>query len=183
MELLWINLVSDVLPGLGLAFADPDPDAMARPPRPRGEPIIPSSDLRRMGKDSALIAASSLAAHFVGLARHGPGPVTRGMTFLSLSLGQLFYTLTCQRSDIRKLDPKRLLENRNLDAALLVSSGMAVLPFFVPGLRRLLGIAPLGTVEMVTSLSAAITPAAAVLARRGVVLEFDEVEGRPCETS
>lgn len=183
MELLWINLVSDVLPGLGLAFAGPDPDSMDRPPRPRGESIIPGADLRRMGEDSAIIAASTLAAHFVGLARHGPGPATRGMTFLSLSLGQLFYTLTCQRSDIRKLDPKRLLENRNLDAALLLSSGTAILPFFVPGLRRLLGIAPLGPTDMIVSLGAAVMPAATVLARRGVAIEFDEVEGRPCETS
>ena len=183
MELLWINLVSDVLPGLGLALADPDMDAMDRPPRPRGEPIVPASDLRRMGQDSAMIAVSSLTSHFIGLARHGPGPETRAMTFLSLSLGQLLYTLTCQRSDVRKLDPSRLLENRNLDAAVLVSSGMAALPFFVPGLRRLLGIAPLRPLDLTVSLAGAIAPAAAVLARRGVALEFDQVEGKPCETS
>ncbi len=183
MELLWINLVSDVLPGLGLALADPDPDVMARPPRPKGEPIIPRADARRMLEDSALIAGATLASHFVGLARFGPGPQTRSMTFLSLSLGQLLYTLTCQRSDIRKLDPKNLLENRSLDAALLVSGGMAVLPFFVPGLRRLLGIAPLSPGSAVVALAAAAMPAGAVLARRGLVLEFREVEGHPCETS
>jgi Ca2+-transporting ATPase len=183
LELLWINLVSDVLPGLGLALADPDPDAMDRPPRPRGETIIPKSDMQRMGTDSLIIAGSSLVAHFSGLARHGPGPETRSMTFLALALGQLLYTLTCQRSDVRKLNPERLLENRNLDAAVLVSSGMAVLPFFVPALRRLLGIAPLGPLSTAISLAAAIAPAAAVLARRGIVLEFEEVEGTPCETS
>lgn len=183
MELLWINLVSDVLPGLGLALADPDVDVMDRPPRPRGEPIVPPSDLRRMGQDSAMIAGSTLVSHFIGLARHGPGPETRAMTFLSLSLGQLLYTLTCQRSDVRKLDPSRLLENRNLDAAVLASSGMAALPFFVPGLRRLLGVAPLRPVDLTVSLAGAIAPAAAVLARRGVALEFDQVEGKPCETS
>lgn len=183
MELLWINLVSDVLPGLGLALADPDVDVMDRPPRPRGEPIVPRSDLRRMGQDSAMIAASSLTSHFIGLARHGPGPETRAMTFLSLSLGQLLYTLTCQRSDVRKLDPGRLLENRSLDAAVLVSGGMAALPFFVPGLRRLLGIAPLGPFDLTVSLAGALAPAAAVLARRGVALEFEQVEGKPCETS
>jgi len=183
LELLWINLVSDVLPGLGLALADPDPDAMDRPPRPRGETIIPKSDMQRMGTDSLIIAGSSLVAHFSGLARHGPGPETRSMTFLALALGQLLYTLTCQRSDVRKLNPERLLENRKLDAAVLVSSGMAVLPFFVPALRRLLGIAPLGPVSTAISLAAAIAPAAAVLARRGIVLEFEEVEGTPCETS
>jgi len=84
MELLWINAVSDVLPGLGLALAYPDEDAMQRPPRRKGDPVIPAHDLRRMTMDSGIIAASTLASHFVGLARYGPGPETRGMTFLSL---------------------------------------------------------------------------------------------------
>ncbi|MYM55194.1 cation-translocating P-type ATPase [Thalassovita mangrovi] len=183
MELLWINLVSDVLPGLGLALADPDPDAMERPPRDPGEPVIPPHDFRRMATDSTMIAASSLAAHFAGLARHGPGPQTRSMTFLSLSLGQLLYALTCQRGDIRKLRPDHLLENKVLDAALLTSAGTAVLPFFVPPLRRLLGIAPISPVSAAISLAAAAAPAAAVLARRGVQIEFETLEGKPCETS
>lgn len=183
MELLWINLVSDVLPGLGLALADPDPDAMERPPRDPGEPVIPQRDFHRMATDSSIIAASSLAAHFAGLARYGPGAQTRSMTFLSLSLGQLLYALTCQRSDIRKLRPDRLLENKRLDSALIASSSTAVLPFFVPPLRRLLGIAPIGPGSVAISLLAAAIPATAVLARRGVQIEFETLEGRPCETS
>ena len=183
MELLWINLVSDVLPGLGLALADPDPDVMRRPPRAPGEPIIPEKDFRRMGLDGSTIAAASLVSHFVGLARYGPGPETRAMTFLSLSLGQLFYTMMCQRSDIRELRPDKLLENRALDGAVLVSSGLAVLPFFVPPLRRLLGVAPIGLSDSAIALGGAVAPAAAVLARRGVRIELDTVEGRACETS
>lgn len=183
MELLWINLVSDVLPGLGLALADPDADAMTRPPRDPGEAVIPPRDFQRMAVDSSMIAASSLASHFVGLMRYGPGPETRAMTFLSLSLGQLLYALTCQRSDIRKVRPDRLLENRMLDAALLTSSATAVMPFFVPPLRRLLGIAPIGPGSTAIALLGAVAPAASVLARRGVQIEFETLEGKPCEIS
>jgi Ca2+-transporting ATPase len=183
MELLWINLVSDVLPGLGLALAEPDDDVLDQPPRSRGEAIIPPDHFRRMALDSGTIAVSALASHFVGLARHGPGPQTRSMTFLSLALGQLLYTLFCQRSDVRHLRPGRLLENRALDGAVLVSSGLAVLPFFVPGLRRHLGIAPIGPGSAAIALAAAGAPAATVLARRGVRLQLEEVEGHPCETS
>ncbi len=183
MELLWINLVTDVLPGLGLALADPDPDAMARPPRPRDEPIVTKADMRRMGLDGGTIAASALAAHFFALARHGPGPVTRSTTYLALSLGQLLYTLMCQRRDIRRLEPGRLLENRALDATVLTSAGLAVLPYAVPPLARLLGISRLGRAETAVALIAAVTPAAAVLARRGVVLELDTWEAGSCATS
>ncbi|MBP0485156.1 cation-translocating P-type ATPase [Sagittula salina] len=179
MELLWINLVSDVLPGLGLALADPDDDILDQPPRGADEPIIPPAHFRRMLIDSSGIAVATLASHFVGLARFGPGPQTRSMTYLSLSLGQLLYTLFCQRSDVRHLRPERLLENRALDTAVLVSSGLAVLPFFVTPLRRLMGIAQIGPGAAAVALGCAAAPAASVLIRRGLFLRLDEVEGRP----
>jgi Ca2+-transporting ATPase len=179
MELLWINLATDVLPSLGLALADPDEDAMRRPPRARGEPIIPPGHFRRVALDGGLIAAATLAAHFAGIARHGPGPRTRGMTFAALSLGQLFYTLVSQRSDPRKLRLDRLLENRTLDGALLASIALAAAPHVTPGLRRLLGIAPLGAADAAAAGLAALAPLAAVLARRGLLLSLDGAEARP----
>jgi Ca2+-transporting ATPase len=176
MEFLWINLVTDVLPGLGLALAEPDRDVMDAPPRPVGEPIVPRAHARRMAQDSGIIAASALLAHFVGLAHHGPGPHTRGMTFLALSQAQLLYTLVCQRSDPRHLRPGALLENHNLDLALLVSSALGALPFVVPPLGRLLGLAPLRRVDLAVALGAATLPLAAVLARRGIALTLEERE-------
>jgi len=173
MELLWINLVTDVLPGLGLALADPDAEVMSRPPRPRGEGVVPPEDWRRMAGDSALIAASALAAHFVGLARHGTGPATRGMTFLALSQGQLLYTLAAQRREARRLRPWALFGNPKLDLALVASSALAALPFFVPPLRRALGVAPLGRGDLVVSFVAAATPLATVLARGALARSLD----------
>jgi Ca2+-transporting ATPase len=131
-----------------------------------------------MGLDSSVIAASALTSHFVGTLRYGSGPQTRGMTFMTLSLGQLLYTLVCQRSDPRKLHPERLFENRTLDAALIASSGLAITPYFVPGLRRLLGIAPLGAADAALSLGMAAVPVSFVLARRGIEIER---RGRPPE--
>jgi len=178
LELLWINLVTDVMPGLGLALADPDPDVMQVPPRTPGEAIFPPAHVRRMAIDSAVISGASLTAHFIGLARYGPGPRTRGMTFLSLSLGQLLYTLTCQRSDVRHLRPGALLENRALDAAVLGSVGLAVLPFLVPPLGRLLGVARLGPADTVVALAAAALPVTSVLVRRGIELDLHPLKAQ-----
>ncbi len=177
MELLWINLVTDVLPGLGLALADPDEELMTRPPRPRGEGVVPPGDWWRMGGDSALIATSALAAHFVGLARHGPGPATRGMTFLALSQGQLLYTLAAQRRDARRLRPWALFGNPRLDLALVGSSALAALPFFVPPLRRVLGVARLGGADLAVAFAAAATPLATVLARGALARSLDPPRG------
>ncbi len=176
MELLWINLVTDILPGLGIAMAAPDEDAMLRPPRDPGEPIMRPADFRRMAADGGTIAAAALVPHFIGLARHGPGAQTRGMTFLSLTLGQLIYTLVAQRRDIGDLEIETLFRNRAVDGAVAASIGLAVLPFFVPGLRRILGIGRLGGRDVALSLIAGIAPATAVLARRGLRIELSEIE-------
>jgi len=179
MELLWINIVSDVLPGLGLALADPDPDAMDKPPRPPTESVIPPRHFNRMLVDGSVVSLAALGAHFAGLARFGPGPETRSLTFLSLSLGQLLYAYTCQHSDIRNLEPARLLDNKMLNLSLLVSSGLAVLPYFVPALRRALKIAPLDLASTALGLTAAALPAVSVLARRQLDLGLETVEAKP----
>lgn len=176
MELLWINLVTDVLPGLGIAMAAPDEDSMDRPPRNPSEPILRPSDFRRMAVDGGLISAAALVPHFIGLSRHGPGPRTRSMTFLSLALGQLVYTFVSQRRDIADLRLDRLFRNRALDGAVLASVGLTLLPIAVPRLGRILGIARLGRSDMAISVLAGLAPAGIVLARRGLRLDLEQIE-------
>jgi Ca2+-transporting ATPase len=176
MELLWINLVTDVLPGLGIAMAAPDADSMDRPPRSPDEPILRPSDFRRMAVDGGLISAAALVPHFIGLSRYGPGPRTRGMTFLTLALGQLFYTFVAQRRDIADLRIDRLFRNRALDGAVLGSIGLTLLPIAVPGLGRVLGIARLGRTDTAISVLAGLAPAGIVLARRGLRLDLEQIE-------
>jgi Ca2+-transporting ATPase len=69
MQLLWINLVSDVLPCLALTMEAPEPGILDRPPRDREEPIISRADFKRMGLESATISLAALGAYGVGLAR------------------------------------------------------------------------------------------------------------------
>ncbi|MBD3765869.1 MAG: cation-transporting P-type ATPase [Rhodobacterales bacterium] len=183
MELLWINLVTDVLPGLGLAMAEADADAMQRPPRARDEPIVTRADMRRMAIDSSSIAGASFAAHLYAMTRYGAGPQTRAVSYMSLSLGQLIYTLVCQRRNIRDLHPEALLHNPRLNGAILLSAGMAMLPLVVPPLGRLLGIGRIGAVDAAVALAAAVAPSAGVLVRRAVQIECDQVERQGCATS
>lgn len=181
LELLWINLATDVAPGLGLALADPDFDAMSTPPRDRNETIIPKRDHSRIAVDTGTLSAMALTSHFIGLARYGPGPETRSMTFVTLAVGQLLFTLGCQRTDPRRLD--RLLENRTLDLAVLSSIGFTALPFFVRPLGRLLGVTPLGGRDLAIALTAATVPLARKLASRGLIFPKSETIDLSCKTS
>jgi len=148
LPLLWINLVSDVLPGLGLACEAPAPGQMRRPPPAREAPILDRAAWPGLLREGGAMAAGALAAGTWGVARGGGQAST--MMFGSLLLGQLLHALNCR-------DPGAP-PNPALGGALALSFGAQGAAVLVPGLRRLLGLAPLGPVEAVVTLAGGTVP-------------------------
>jgi Ca2+-transporting ATPase len=142
MELFWLNLVTDILPALGLSLAEPRGDVMVRGPRDSGAPLFGRAELSGIGLDAAGIAAAALAAHFTKMARAGVGPHTRTATFLTLALAQIAQAWTLRDRAPRDAASRRLSERR-LEATLAAAGALLALPFLVRPLRALLGIAPL----------------------------------------
>jgi Ca2+-transporting ATPase len=70
MQLLWINLISDVFPGLALALEPPEPDVMSEAPRDPKEPVLKGSDFGRIAAESAALSCGALAVYDYGLARY-----------------------------------------------------------------------------------------------------------------
>src|SRR5215471_16510234 len=62
IQLLWINLLSDVLPALALAMEPAAPGLMDRPPRDPQEPVISGAEFGTLARDGSMIAASAFAA-------------------------------------------------------------------------------------------------------------------------
>jgi len=154
MQLLWINLVSDVLPGIGLAFEPPEPDLMQRRPFTANAAIIGRPQLRQLGGEAGLIAAGSLAALGLGALRHGTAsPQARTMAFGSLVTAQLLHAFTV-RSDRRG----PLAPNRPLLGLLLASAGLQALGLLVPGIRAILGVVPLGPLDLAVTATAGVLP-------------------------
>lgn len=144
MQLLWINLITDIFPGLALAMEAPEPDIMDRPPRDPREPIIAMGDLRRMGLESAVISAGTLASYSYALRRYGIGPRANTHAFMTLTLGQLLHALSSRSEQHTLLERRHLPPNPYLSSALGLSLGAQLLTVLVPGLRKLLGTTPLG---------------------------------------
>lgn len=141
MELLWLNLVTDILPGLGLALEPPERNVMTRPPRSSEEALLSLKDLRHAALESGVIGTMVLGAHGYGLARYGPGPHTRTVTFLSLVMSQLLHALACRYDRFVPLGGRTLFGNSRLNAALAGAAALQAVAIVSPGMRGLLGIA------------------------------------------
>ncbi|MGH1570945.1 HAD-IC family P-type ATPase [Methylobacterium sp. P31] len=124
MQLLWINLISDVLPGLGLALEPPEAGVMEQSPRVADEAIVGRSSVRPLASEAALLSSGALGACAYGALRYGrQSAQARTMTFASLVTAQLLHAYTCRSSRQSMLSTKRLPPNPALTRALAVSAG------------------------------------------------------------
>ena len=60
MQLLWINLVSDVFPELALALQPGEKDILERPPRDPAAKMFSRSELRRIATEGGLLTLGAL---------------------------------------------------------------------------------------------------------------------------
>jgi len=158
MQLLWINLVSDIFPGLALALEPPEPDILLKAPRDPGEQILQASSLARMLRESAVLSAGSLGAYGYGVLRYGQGPQASTMAFLSLTMGQLLHALSCRSQTRTIFDKEKPEPNRYLTMALLGTFALQGIALVVPGLRGLLNIAGIGAFDSLVVAGGAVLP-------------------------
>jgi P-type Ca2+ transporter type 2C len=158
MQLLWINLVSDIFPGLALAMEPPEPEVLSLPPRNPEEPILRASDLKRITFESTAISAGALASYGYGIARYGIGPQAGTMAFTSLTAGQLLHALSCRSQTHRLFERHGLAPNRPLGIAVGGSLAVQFLSLLLPPLRTLLGVTPLGLADWLVAAGGAVLP-------------------------
>ena len=158
MQLLWINLMSDIFPGLALALEPPEPDVLKRPPRDPEEPIMRKSDFKRITFESSIISASALGAYTYGISRYGMGARANSLAFQSLTLGQLLHAVSCRSETHSIFSQEKLPPNRYLNLALSGSLLLQVLTMLIPGLRNLLGVGAISALDGVVIGASSLLP-------------------------
>ena len=158
-QLLWINLVSDVLPGLGLALEPPATDTMLRPPDAAEEAVLGGRDWGGLAREGGVIAAGGLLACGWGVLRHGASAQARTMTFGGLVTAQLLHALACRPDDARAAGKAGARPpNPALAGALAASAAIQGAAFLVPGVRGFLGVVPIGPLDIAVTLGAGLLP-------------------------
>ncbi|WP_437783894.1 cation-translocating P-type ATPase [Sorangium sp. So ce1097] len=152
LQLLWINLLTDVAPALALALEPAEPDVMRRPPRDPRAPLLGPGDLRALGEDAALMSGASLAAYALG-GRAAAG--TRAFT--ALVTAQLLHILAC-RAGPADGAPAPRRDNPHVARALAATAALQALALGSRSLGGLLGATRLRAGELALSVAAGALP-------------------------
>ena len=135
-QILWINLLTDGVPALALAF-DRTPGVMQQKPRSADSPLLDQPSLRfvaGVGTMKALLALGILGL----LPTFGYSlEITRAAAFHFMAIGQLFLTYPSRHTWMRPLS------NRYLHAAVAGGVAIQIAAASVPFVSRLLGSAAL----------------------------------------
>lgn len=158
MQLLWINLVTDIFPELALSMDPAEPDVMYRPPRDPQASMFSPEDLRRIGMEGSVITASTMAAYGWGISRYGLGMQASTIAFTSLTTAQLLHAFSCRSKKHRIWDNYPLPHNPYIPLAVGGGIALQALTTLVPGLRTILGTTRLGWQDWAVTATTAIAP-------------------------
>ncbi|CAH2603612.1 Calcium-transporting ATPase [Rhodovastum atsumiense] len=144
IQILWINLVTDGLPGLALAAEPAEAGVMQRRPRPPEESVFAQGLGRHVIWVGLLMAAVVLAIQAWGVQEGNPHWQT--MVFTVLTLSQMGHVLAI-RSERESLFRLGLRSNRPLLGAVTLTCLLQVAVVMLPPLNPLFGTAPLTAEE------------------------------------
>ncbi len=143
VQLLWLNLVTNGIQGVALAFEPSEGDVLARRPRPPQEPIF-----NRLMIERTLVAATVMAGVsftlFVWLLRQEWEPAAASNLLLLLMV--LFENIHVgnNRSETKSALAFSPLRSPYLLAGVVGALAIHILAMYLPLLRRVLGTEPVG---------------------------------------
>ncbi len=155
LQILWVNLVTDILPAMALIRDPAAPEVMRRAPRPGGEAIVTWGFGARILGEGALLAAGVLSAYFWAVAQDGPGTRANTIAFLALVLVHPLQAMHC-RSE--QLPVWRLPRNALVGVSLAVLAAVQWIAITWPPLAGLLGVVPLSARDWLIVLGASVWP-------------------------
>ncbi len=145
IHILWINLVTDGLPGLALSMEPAERNLMCRPPRPPDESIFAQGMWQHMLWVGLLIGALSLIGQ--AWAYYDDGSHWQTLVFTVLTFAQLFHVLAI-RSERDSLISIGLFTNPALLGVVLMTVVLQLAVIYLPVLNAIFKTEPLSVTEL-----------------------------------
>ena len=163
IHILWINLVTDGLPGLALTAQPREDRIMQRPPRPPQESLFAGGMWQHILVLGLLIGALSLGVQAWALQRELAHWQT--MVFTVLTFSQLANVMVI-RNDRESLFRAGPLQNPALLGAVLLTILLQLAIIYLPALNAVFHTAPLSAAELTLCLGLPLLIVAAVEAEK-----------------
>lgn len=153
-QLLWVNLVTDGLPALGLGVDRPGPDLMRRPPDPARSMLSARRQLD-LAWQGAVLAAGVLATYWWGVGQDLEWEVVRTVGFTALVVTQLLHVWNVRALTTGPFGVP-LGGNRLLLWGVVASFALHVAVVYTPVGQALFETTPLGVVEWLVAVGAGV---------------------------
>jgi len=171
IHILWINLVTDGLPGLALAAEPEEKGIMHRPPHAPGASVFAHGNGIHIAWVGLLIGTLTVCTQAWAVADGSPHWQT--MVFAVLTFAQLYHVMAI-RAGQASLFQAGLGSNLPLLGAVLLGAALQLAVIYVPALSEIMKTQPLTAGELVFCILLPSTVFVAIefekwLARRGVI--------------
>jgi len=159
MQVLAIDLGTDMVPALALGAEPPEPGLMSQPPRDRSQPLVTGGLLARAGYLGVIASVGAMVTFFGAYWRHGfwgqwqdlPGQGALYLSATSMVLATVVMTqvgnLFAHRTEFRSIASVGLGGNRLIWVGVAVEIVFLLLIIYVPWLRPIFGTTPFGLVD------------------------------------
>ncbi len=146
VQLLWLNLVTEGLQDVGLAFEKAEGDELARPPRRPNERIFDRVMLQRIVHSTVVMGGGGFALFWWLLAHGYDIEAARNQVLLLFVLFENFQVLN-SRSEHLSVFRQPFSSNPFLIASVFGATGLHLAAMYLPGLSGILRIAPVAPAE------------------------------------
>jgi P-type Ca2+ transporter type 2C len=160
MQILYLNVLTDVLPALALGLGPGSDTVMRDKPRKRDEPILDKRHWLFVAGWSVFLATCVLGALAAGLRGLGLSEAEAVTTsFLTLGVGKLWFVFNLRDPDSRFLQ-NNIVRNKWMWGALGLCGALLAAAVYMPGLSNVLGTRAIGAVPWGIVLGLSFLPTA-----------------------
>ncbi len=138
LQILYLNVITDVFPALALGMGKGEPGIMRRQPRPRNESVLTRSHWGAIGGWASMVAACVLGAllsSFYLLGFEQQRAIT--VSFLTLAFGKLWFVFNL-RNPGSGMFRNDIVRNPYIAGAILLCAALLLAAVYLPGLSRVL---------------------------------------------
>jgi Ca2+-transporting ATPase len=166
LQILYINLVTDVLPALALGVTPGSAAVMQRRPRGQGEALVDRARWRRIILYATVISAMTIAAvyysHYYihGIADFIPARCNN-ILFFTLIFSQLAHVFNMGSLDTGFFRTE-VARNKYVWFAVAICSAMVLVIYYVSPLRAALSVVPMAPADWAVSVGAALLGTAVI---------------------